>query len=216
MGPRGDAILQADWSVGQILDRLDALKLADDTLVVFTSDNGPVVDDGYEDEAVAKLGAHRPSGPLRGGKYSAFEAGTRVPFLLRWPRRVKAGVSPALVSQVDLMRSFARMTGASLAPGDGPDSLDALEALVGSDDEGRDHVVIQAGTLALRAGRWKYISPSQGPARSANTGIELGNQSAPQLYDLVADPGETRNLAADQPARVKAMAERLAAIRRDR
>jgi arylsulfatase A-like enzyme len=213
MGPRGDAILQADWSVGQILDRLDALKLADDTLVLFTSDNGPVVDDGYQDEAVAKLGGHRPSGPLRGGKYSAFEAGTRVPFLLRWPRRVKAGVSGALISQVDLLRSVARLAGASLNASDGPDSLDALDALVGDDDEGRDYVVMQAGTLALRVGRWKYISPSQGPARSANTGIELGNAPGPQLYDLVADPGETRNLAAEQPSRVKTMAERLAAIR---
>lgn len=213
MGPRGDAILQADWSVGQILDRLDALKLADDTLVLLTSDNGPVVDDGYQDEAVTKLGAHRPSGPLRGGKYSAFEAGTRVPFLLRWPRRVNAGVSQALVSQVDLLRSFARMAGASLSASDGPDSLDALDALVGNADTGRDHVVMQAGTLALRVGRWKYIAPAGGAARSANTNIELGNDQAPQLYDLVADPGETRNLAAEQPSRVRTMAERLAAIR---
>jgi arylsulfatase A-like enzyme len=214
MGPRGDAILQADWSVGQILDRLDALKLADDTLVLFTSDNGPVVDDGYQDEAVAKLGGHRPSGPLRGGKYSAFEAGTRVPFLLRWPPRVKAGVSNALVSQVDLLRSFARMAGASLSASDGHDSLDALDALVGADDEGRDHVVMQAGTLAIRVGRWKYISPSPGEARSAHTGIELGNAPAPQLFDLLADPGETRNLAGEQPSRVTTMAERLAAIRK--
>jgi arylsulfatase A-like enzyme len=73
--------------------------------------------------------------------------------------------------------------------------------------------VTQAGTLALRVGRWKYIAPSQGQARSAQTSIELGNDPAPQLYDLVADPGETRNLAADQPARVREMAERLAAIR---
>lgn len=213
MGPRGDAILQADWSVGQVLDRLEALKLAEDTLVLFTSDNGPVVDDGYQDDAVAKLGRHRPSGPLRGGKYSAFEAGTRVPFLLRWPRRVKPGVSGALVSQVDLLRSFARMAGASLSASEGPDSQDALDALVGADDEGRDEVVMQAGTLALRVGRWKYIAPSQGPARSANTGIELGNYPAPQLYDLVADPGETRNLAIEQPARVREMAELLTALR---
>jgi arylsulfatase A-like enzyme len=214
MGPRGDAILQADWSVGQILDRLDALRLADDTLVLFTSDNGPVVDDGYHDEAVAKLGAHRPSGPLRGGKYSAFEAGTRVPFLLRWPRRMKPDVSSALVSQVDLLRSFARLAGVSLESGDAPDSLDAVDALIGGDDKGRDHVVMQAGTLALRVGRWKYISSSQGPARSADTSIELGNAPAPQLYDLVADPGETRDLAADQPGRVAEMANRLAAIQK--
>ena len=214
MGPRGDAILQADWSVGQVLDRLDALKLADDTLVLFTSDNGPVVDDGYQDQAVAKLGTHRPSGPLRGGKYSAFEAGTRVPFILRWPGRVKPGVSLALVSQVDLLRSFARLGGGALGSDAGPDSVDALDALVGDDDKGREHVVMQAGTLVLRIERWKYISPSPGPARSANTDIELGNDPAPQLYDLVADPGETRNLATGQPARVKAMAERLDGIRK--
>ena len=85
MGPRGDAIVQADWCVGEVLATLDRLKLAENTLVVFSSDNGPVVDDGYQDDAVEKLGDHRPAGPLRGGKYSKFEAGTRVPFIVRWP-----------------------------------------------------------------------------------------------------------------------------------
>ncbi|MGH9934694.1 MAG: sulfatase-like hydrolase/transferase, partial [Blastocatellia bacterium] len=77
MGLRGDAIIQADWQVGQILAALDRLKLTSDTIVIFTSDNGPVVDDGYKDEAVARLGNHHPAGPLRGGKYSNFEGGTR-------------------------------------------------------------------------------------------------------------------------------------------
>jgi len=86
LGPRGDVILQLDWCVGEILKTLDRLKLADDTLLIFTSDNGPVVDDGYKDQAVERLGGHKPSGPLRGGKYSAFDAGTRVPFIVRWPR----------------------------------------------------------------------------------------------------------------------------------
>src|SRR5687767_12336453 len=98
MGPRGDAIVQTDWCVGEILTALDRLKLANDTLVIFTSDNGPVVDDGYKDEAVAKLGSHKPAGPFRGGKYSHFEGGTRVPFIVRWPARVKPGSSAALVS----------------------------------------------------------------------------------------------------------------------
>ena len=111
MGARGDVIAQMDWSVGEILAALDRLKLADDTLVIFTSDNGPVVDDGYKDDAVAKLGTHTPAGPFRGGKYSNFEGGTRVPWLLRWPARVKPAVSDALISQVDLFASLAALTG---------------------------------------------------------------------------------------------------------
>ena len=131
LGPRGDVILQLDWAVGAILDTLDRLKLADKTLVLFTSDNGPVVDDGYRDQAVEKLGGHRPSGPLRGGKYSAFDGGTRVPMIVRWPGRVKPGVSDALVGQVDFLASFAALTGQALAREDAPDSLDVLGALLG-------------------------------------------------------------------------------------
>ena len=119
MGPRGDAILQSDWSIGQVLDTLDRLKLSENTLVIFTSDNGPVVDDGYVDQAVEKLGAHKPWGPLRGGKYSRFEAGTRVPFVVRWPARVKPGVSDALVSQVDLLASLAALVGGTVRVGRG-------------------------------------------------------------------------------------------------
>ncbi|MEO0332995.1 MAG: sulfatase-like hydrolase/transferase, partial [Bacteroidota bacterium] len=107
MGPRGDAMLQLDWSVGEILNTLDSLQLTENTLVIFTSDNGPVVDDGYHDEAVEKLGGHKPAGPFRGGKYSAFEAGTRVPLLLRWPNRTEPGVSDALTSQIDFLASMA-------------------------------------------------------------------------------------------------------------
>ena len=132
MGPRGDAILEFDWSVGEVLAALDRLGLAEHTLVIVTSDNGPVVDDGYVDQAVEKLGAHRPGGPLRGGKYSAFVAGTRVPFLLRWPARVKPGVSRALVGQVDLFASLASLVGQRLGPGDAPDSQDVLPALLGT------------------------------------------------------------------------------------
>ncbi|HTV03275.1 MAG TPA: arylsulfatase [Luteitalea sp.] len=213
MGPRGDAILQADWSVGQLLDALDRLKLASNTLVIFSSDNGPVVDDGYVDQAVEKLGAHTPAGPLRGGKYSRFEAGTRVPTMVRWPARVKPGVSDALVSQIDLLRSLATLTRQAVQDGEAPDSLDQLAAWLGEDKAGRDHIVEHAGRLALRMGAWKYIEPSQGPARNQQTNTELANDPGPQLYDLDADPGETKNLAASQPQRVKAMATRLASIR---
>ena len=129
MGPRGDAIAQLDWCVGEILETLDRRGLAKDTLIIFTSDNGPVVDDGYRDDAVKKTRRHRPAGPLRGGKYSAFEGGTRVPFLVRWPARVKPGVSPALVCQIDLMASLAALVGRKLADEDAPDSVDVLHRI---------------------------------------------------------------------------------------
>jgi arylsulfatase A-like enzyme len=213
MGPRGDAIVQADWCVGEVLKELDRRNLAGNTLVIFTSDNGPVVDDGYRDDAVAKLGTHKPAGPYRGGKYSNFEGGTRVPFIVRWPQRVTRGVSSALVSQLDVLASLAELTGQTLGTADAPDSLPALPALLGQSKTGRASLIEEAGALALRKGSWKYIEPNNKAKRNVDTNTELGNDSVPQLYDLAADPGETRNLAAAQPARVAAMAAELQAIR---
>ena len=215
LGPRGDVILQLDWATGQILDTLDRLKLAGRTLVVFASDNGPVVDDGYRDDAVEKLGGHRPSGPLRGGKYSAFDGGTRVPMIVRWPGRVKPGVSDALVSQADFVASFATLTGQPLAREEAPDSLDVLGALLGTSPSGRDSLVEQAGALSLIAGRWKLISPNEGPRMSSQTNIELGNDPRPQLYDLSADLGERQNVAAEHPEVVRELTARLDRIRQD-
>jgi arylsulfatase A-like enzyme len=213
MGPRGDAIIQADWCVGEILAALDRLKLTSNTLVILMSDNGPVIDDGYKDDAVEKLGSHKPAGPFRGGKYSSFEGGTRVPFIVRWPARVKPGVSDALVSQIDLIASLATLTAQPLGTGDAPDSVDVLPALIGTSKTGRDHLVVQGGGLALRQGRWKYIEPSDRPKMNKNTNTELGNDTVPQLYDLADDRGETRNLAAKLPDRVKEMAALLQRIR---
>jgi arylsulfatase A-like enzyme len=215
LGPRGDVILQLDGATGRILETLQRLKLADRTLVVFTSDNGPVVDDGYRDEAVEKLGGHRPSGPLRGGKYSAFEAGTRVPMIVRWPGRVKPGVADALVGQVDFLASFAALAGQTLGPQDGPDSLDAMAAILGTSKTGRVQLVEQAGTLSLITPRWKLISPSQGRKVNPETNTELGNDPQPQLYDLSADLGETRNVAAEHPDVVKDLTARLERIRQE-
>jgi arylsulfatase A-like enzyme len=213
MGPRGDAIAQLDWAVGEILATLERLRLADNTLVLFTSDNGPVVDDGYEDRAVEQLGDHKPAGPWRGGKYSAFEGGTRVPFIVRWPARVKAGVSDALVSQVDLLASFAELVGRPLPEEERSDSENVLAALLGDSPRARTMLVEQGGTLALRQGSWKYIEPGRGPAINKNTNIELGNDPAPQLYDLARDPGERTNVAGREPAKVKALAALLDRIR---
>ena len=214
LGPRGDVIAQADWSVGEILAALDRWKLTDQTLVIVTSDNGPVVDDGYQDDAVAKLSGHRPAGPFRGGKYSNFEGGTRVPFIVRWPGRVKRGVSDALVSQVDLLASFAALTGQKLGPADGPDSQETLSTFLGASSTGRGHLVEQAGVLSVRQGPWKYIEPSNRPRMNVQTNTELGNDTAPQLYNLREDPGEAQNVAAKHPAKVKELEALLAKIRR--
>ncbi|MGH9769490.1 MAG: sulfatase family protein [Blastocatellia bacterium] len=215
MGPRGDALLEADWSVGEILKTLDRLKLTNDTLVIFTSDNGPVVDDGYKDAAVEKLGAHKPAGRLRGGKGSNFEAGTRVPFIVRWPGRVKPGVSGALVSQIDLLASFAALTKQKLGDADAPDSFDLAPALLGKSKAGREHLVEQAGALSLRSGTWKYIEPSDRPKLNRNTNTEMGNDPAGQLYNLADDLGETSNLVTKHPDKVKEMAARLQQIRQN-
>ena len=221
MGPRGDAIVQADWCVGQILRALDAKGIANNSLVMLSSDNGPVVDDGYQDEAVAKLGDHRPAGPWRGGKYSRFEGGTRVPLLVRWPARVKPGTeSSALVSQVDFLASLSALAGRTEAVSTAPDSQNQLRAMLGEEPRGRQSLVIQgmgdgpASKLALREGNWKYLEPAKGPAKSTLTNTELANDSKPQLYDLAIDPGETNNLAAGEPGRVSTMAKALEAIRK--
>lgn len=214
MGPRGDSIAQADWSVGEILATLSRLKLAENTLVIFTSDNGPVIDDGYRDDAVEKLGDHTPSGPFRGGKYSNFEGGTRVPFVVRWPSRVKPGVSDALVSQIDLIASMGALLGSEVSTPTAPDAENLLPALLGTSKTGRTVLVEHAGSLALRQGTWKYIAPGKGPRINQNTNTELGNDPQAQLYDLAADPGERNNLASKQPDKTRELASLLEEIRR--
>lgn len=206
MGPRGDAILQFDYTVGAVLDALEQQGIADNTLIILTSDNGPVVDDGYADQAVELLGKHRPWADLRGGKYSNFEAGTRVPFIVSWPKRVKAGVSQALVSHIDLFASLASLLGATKEEGAAPDSRDALSALLGNDAEGRQYIIEKAGSISLYDGEWKYIAPSNGYAYNRLTNTELGNATQPQLYHIATDLGEQHNVAALYPEVVERMA----------
>jgi arylsulfatase A-like enzyme len=203
MGPRGDVILQLDWTVGTLLDLLDRLNLTRDTLVLFSSDNGPVVDDGYKDQAKEKIGDHRPAGPWRGGKYSIFEGGTRVPFLVRWPARVKPGVSDALLCQVDLPATFAALTGQKSALPSGPDSQNHLAALLGEARTGRTTLIEHSGGLAVRQGAWKFVPKRPGVKRTQFTDTETGNHPEFQLYNLASDPGETNNLALTQPDKVK-------------
>ncbi|MBO60914.1 MAG: arylsulfatase, partial [Verrucomicrobiales bacterium] len=108
---RGDVIVQLDWCVGELVKTLDRLNLSDNTLIVFCSDNGPVGDDGYKDEALEKMADHSPNGPFSGGKYSVLEGGTRTPFITYWPGKIKPGVSDEMVCTIDMAASFAALTG---------------------------------------------------------------------------------------------------------
>ena len=231
MGPRGDEILELDWEVGEIVKTLKDLHLLDNTMIVFSSDNGPVLDDGYVDSAAEGAAhpepinldgktltdrpAHLPAGPYRGGKYSVFDGGTKVPFIISWPGTIKPGKSNALISQADLLSSFARLTGVQLKEDDGPDSFDMLDVLLGKTEKGRKSVVEQGNPLALVEGNWKYIEPHKGPKINKNVNIELGNDLDPQLYDLSKDPGEKNNLASQHPDKVKQMATELQKIKDD-
>ncbi len=207
MGPRGDVIVQLDWCVGEILDTLDRLNLTQNTMVVFTSDNGPVLNDGYQDLAEEMVGDHRMTGPLRGGKYSSFEGGTRIPFIVRWPQQIQSGESDALISQVDFLSSFARLTDQTLLQNDAPDSIDLLSALTGESQKGREHLVQEAigEHLSLRMGDWKYIVPGAGAKIMAGKNIETGRDPDPQLYRLSDDVGEQDNMASDYPDVLKTM-----------
>ncbi|MBN2030675.1 arylsulfatase [bacterium] len=207
MGPRGDVIVQLDWCVGEILDTLDRLNLTQNTMVIFSSDNGPVLNDGYEDQAEERVGDHRVTGPLRGGKYSSFEGGTRIPFIVRWPQKIQPGESEALISQVDFLSSFARLTGQSLSSTDAPDSVDLMSALTGESKDGRQHLVQEAmgNHLSLRMGDWKYIVPGAGAKIMAGKNIETGRDPNPQLYNLAEDVGEKNNVAANHPEVLKQM-----------
>ena len=203
-GARCDAIQQLDASVGEIMKALDRTGLARNTILIFSSDNGPVVNDGYDDGADRHLNGHTPAGVLRGGKYSLYEGGTRLPFLARWPERIKPGVSDALLCQIDFVATFAALTGQTLPHEAGPDSFNMLAALVGESRQGRDHLVEHTRAIALRRGNWKLI-----PAESNRT--KKGSGEA-ELYDLGQDIGETRNLAAAQPERVRQMTAELERI----
>lgn len=203
MGPRGDAIIEADWCLGEIMKKLEADGLAENTLLIFSSDNGPVVDDGYNDDAVKKLGNHKPAGPLRGGKYSLFEAGTKVPFITYWKGRIKPQVSDALVCQLDFMGSFAGMTGQK-NPSD--DSRNLLTALLGESQKGRDQLVLEAsGRLAFRQGDYILIPPYKGAALQQQVNIETGVSPEFKLFDISKDPGQQRNLAKEMPDKLSAM-----------
>ena len=211
LGARGDVILEADWAVGQFLDELDKLGLAENTIVVFSSDNGPVLDDGYHDEAVTKIGNHTPKGGLRGGKYSLFDAGTHVPFMVRWPAKIAPGISDALVCQIDLMASFSALT---KQVSTAPDSENILDALIGKSNVGRKSLVLgQSDITSYRKGDYVLIPPHKGRAVYEWVNIETGRDTLMQLYHLKKDKNQQHNLANQHPEMVDEMLKEIEAIR---
>lgn len=200
LGLRGDAILQLDHTVGEIVRTLKYHGLYENTIIIFSSDNGPVLDDGYEDGAVTELNGHDPFGEFRGGKYSAFEAGSRIPFIVSWPKRIqKQKTSTALIGQLDLLRSFAQLLRVDVPEGQAVDSKALMNALLGDQEAGRDYMVKSSGTFSIVRGHYKYILPNGGSKYNKLTDIELGNDSVDQLYDLKADPSERNNISTQKP-----------------
>ncbi|MCL6258257.1 arylsulfatase [Aquiflexum sp. TKW24L] len=211
MGPRGDVILEADWAIGELMKTLEEEGLLENTLVIFSSDNGPVLNDGYYDDAVEKLGNHTPWGPFRGGKYSLFEAGTRMPLVTYWKGKIRPGVSDALVSQLDLLSSLSKLVGSDITT---EDSKDMLTLLMGESDLGREEVILEATTrTALRSGDYIMIPPYNGPAINTAVNIELGNDSNYQLYNIKVDPGQKNNLATSEPAMLEKLKQRFEELR---
>ncbi len=213
MGARGDAILEADWCVSELLNTLDNLGLSENTLVIFSSDNGPVLDDGYQDKAAELLGEHTPWGNLRGGKYSLYDAGTHIPFIVRWKGHIHPKVSDALISQVDIYGSLAQLL---QVDNKRPDSQMLFPVLTGNSKKGRKQYISEGlqGRLAFHEDQWVLIPPYKG-SKKVPWGVEMetGFSSTMQLYNLKEDPGQKHNLAEDRPEQVKKMIKHFEAIK---
>ncbi len=217
LGFRGDSILQLDWCVGELVAAIKRMRIDDNTLIVFCSDNGPVLDDGYQDGAISRLGQHRPAGPFSGGKYSVLEGGTRTPFIVRWPGVIRPGESDELVCTIDLASSLATLTGASVPDAACLDSLDILDALLGvAGAHGRDHLVQQdngrRGNFGYRKGRWKLQRHDSRRARNVRLRLTADTVSRFRLYDLSSDPQESRDVSKQHPERTQQMVQDLAKL----
>jgi arylsulfatase A-like enzyme len=212
----GDFVAQVDHCVGRVLETLDELGMADDTLVVFSSDNGPV----WFPKDVERLG-HSSAGPLRGMKADAWEGGNRMPFIVRWPGKVKPGtVSDELICFTDVIATFADAVGAELPETEAEDSVSFLPVLRGRPERrvARKALLLRSGRgmWAVRAGRWKLIlgRGSGGFSKPARLKPQPGKPKG-QLYDLQADIGETHNLYDEHPDIVRRLTDLMEAIRKD-
>jgi arylsulfatase A len=200
---RGDATVELDWAVGEIMKMLQENGLSENTIVIFSSDNGPVYDDGYEDGTTVKESrgesdrGHDGSGIYRGGKYQIYEGGTRVPFIVRWPDKIKPGKSDALVSQIDLLASFASYFDIPLNADDAYDSRNTWNAFIGKDPVGLNFMIEESygKRKAIRVGQWKYITGSK--------------NIQPELFNLETDPQEASNLMVEYPEKAEALKQQL-------
>jgi len=213
-GMYGDFLMMVDAQIGRVLQALDTHGLSDDTLLIFSSDNGPV----WYAEDVARFD-HDSSGGLRGMKGDAWENGHRMPFIVRWPGNVAPGsTSHQMISFVDFLATFAELTGASLPAGAGPDSVSFLSVLRGTQPDGepvRKHLALESATGArmLRDGPWKFINAlgSGGFSKPRTIKPTPGGPTG-QLYNLDEDPGELNNRYLELPEKVAEMKAQLAAI----
>ena len=216
LGYRGDAMVQFDWTTGEILKTLQQHGFTDDTIIIFSSDNGPVYDDGYQDGTKVKKSSaevdngHDGSGPHRGGKYQIYEGGTRVPLIVKWPNKIKPGKSNALVNQIDFLASFAEMLDIPLAESDAIDSRSVLPALLGKSDTGVEVTLEEARGLAVRKGDWKLIRGRSKKTGKANPKVK----AIDQLYNLANDVGEQNNLIADHPKLAAELRELMDAMKK--
>ena len=221
-GVRGDVIEQVDWEVGEIMKVLHRLELAANTLVIFSSDNGPILFDGYYDRSVEDLNGHQPTAGLRGWKYLTFEGGCRVPFIAHWPQRIKPRVSGQFFSLVDIYATVAGLIRQELKPNDAPDSLDLSAVLLGTTGTNvRDHTVLHGiGGLALRQGDWKFIPATAGAggmgsgANAADARFAAATIPEPLLFNLAGDPQETSNVIAHHPEKADELAKQLESLTR--
>ena len=219
LGFRADSIVQFDWCVGEIIKAVKESGLINNTLIVICSDNGPVMDDGYKDFALEKLGDHRAAGPYTGGKYSVYEGGTRTPFITYWRGIVKPAVSDEVVCTIDLASSLAALTAQRLPKDACLDSMNIIQALLGKEGaKGRDHLVQQNngnnGTYALLEGDWKLHRYDRKTARNVVVEQKLANVKVPpyMLFNLKEDPTESKNVIAQHPQIAERMKEHLAEI----
>lgn len=203
LGPRGDAVVEADWCVGEIIAYLEKEGLLENTLVIFTSDNGPVLQDGYVDQAFENKAKHDAYGGLRGGKYSLFDGGAHVPMITYWKGQIKPCISEELVFQLDCFASLAALTGQQVP--DGLDSQDQLDAFIG-EGKGRESLVVEAKSrLAYRKGDYMMVPPYKGKAYRKVKEVELGNVKDYALYNLKEDRMQQNDLSASEPDKLEEM-----------
>jgi arylsulfatase A len=216
-GPHGDFIHQMDWVVGELMKELDGLGIAENTVVIFCSDNGPEVTSVIN---MRKTHQHDGAHPWRGVKRDQWEGGHRTPFIVRWPQRVKAGsVSDQIINLTDLFATCARIAGQELTHDAAPDSYNILPILESKPIKGmlRPYMIQQthwAQEKSIRVGQWKYLAhKGSGGNNYDNEDPDWGmkpyqlpdsDPEAPgQLYHLAKDPGETTNLFSQHPELVK-------------